>query len=45
LPLKDERYDFVIPRSSLEKPSVQAFRDLLRQEETRKALASIGFPT
>jgi putative molybdopterin biosynthesis protein len=43
LPLQDEHYDFVVPRSRWDRPAVRAFRDLLGQEATRHALADRGF--
>jgi putative molybdopterin biosynthesis protein len=45
LPFQEEHYDFVAPRSRWERPAVQAFRELLQQRDTRKALAAMGFPT
>jgi putative molybdopterin biosynthesis protein len=43
LPLQEEEYDFVVPGGRWDRPAVRAFRDLLGQEETRKALAGLGF--
>jgi putative molybdopterin biosynthesis protein len=43
LPLQDEEYDFVVPRTRWDRPAVKAFRALLQQEETRQALAEQGF--
>jgi putative molybdopterin biosynthesis protein len=43
LPLQEEHYDFVVPRSRWERPAVQAFRELLEQESVRTALAARGF--
>jgi putative molybdopterin biosynthesis protein len=43
LPLQDERFDFAVPRARRDRPAVRAFRDLLRSEETRRALAGLGF--
>jgi putative molybdopterin biosynthesis protein len=45
LPLQEEQYDFVVPKARWDRPAVQAFRELLEQEETRKALAERGFQT
>lgn len=43
-PLKEERYDFAIPESRLERPAVRAFLALLEQgSETRRELEAIGF--
>ncbi len=38
IPLTEERYDFVVQKSRLSKPSVQAFLDVLRSTEFRTAL-------
>jgi putative molybdopterin biosynthesis protein len=43
LPLQEEHYDFVVPRSRWERPPVQAFRELLHQQTVRAALAARGF--
>jgi putative molybdopterin biosynthesis protein len=43
LPLREEQYDFVIPRSRLERPAVRAFRDLLGREAVRAELRGLGF--
>jgi putative molybdopterin biosynthesis protein len=43
LQLQDEQYDFVIPKDRWERPAVRAFRELLGQDDTRKALAGFGF--
>ncbi len=43
LPLRAEQYDFVVPRARLDRPAVQAFIALLREPETRQALAALGF--
>jgi putative molybdopterin biosynthesis protein len=43
LPLQEEQYDFVVPRDRLSRPAVKAFRELLDEPETRRALASLGF--
>lgn len=43
LPLREERYDFVVPRARLQRPAVRAFRELLGQAPTRTALAELGF--
>lgn len=42
LPLRDERYDFVVPRTRWDRPAVQAFQDLLRAEATRERLRQLG---
>ena len=43
LPYQEERYDFVFPRSRLERPAVQAFLELLADHSIRKHLAELGF--
>lgn len=43
LPLRDERFDFVVPRDRLDRPAVRAFREVLADAETRAALAGLGF--
>ena len=42
LPLQEERYDFVVPKSRAERPGVIAFRTLLGKPSTRAALARLG---
>jgi putative molybdopterin biosynthesis protein len=42
LPLQEERYDFVVPKSRLERPAVQAFIELLADSNVRSRLKSIG---
>ncbi len=43
LPLQEERYDFVVPRSRWERSAVQLFRSLLESAEVRSELADLGF--
>lgn len=43
IPLQPEQYDFVIPKSRLERPAVGKFRELLAQESVRSMLTGIGF--
>jgi putative molybdopterin biosynthesis protein len=43
LPLQEERYDFVVPKGRWDRPAVRAFRELLGQGETWRALAERGF--
>jgi putative molybdopterin biosynthesis protein len=43
LPLQEEQYDFVVPRTRWDRPAVQAFRHLLQQASTRQLLAAKGF--
>lgn len=42
LPLQEEQYDFVIPKSRLQRPAVQAFQALLAEPELRRALQTAG---
>ena len=43
LPLQDEHYDFVVPKSRLQRPAVLKFRAVLEDAAIRKALAAAGF--
>lgn len=43
LPYQDERYDFVVPKSRRDRPAVQAFIALLRDEATQRRLRELGF--
>jgi putative molybdopterin biosynthesis protein len=43
IPMQEEQYDFVVPRSRWERPAVCAFRQLLQVAETKAALAAKGF--
>jgi putative molybdopterin biosynthesis protein len=42
LPLREERYDFVVPKARSDRPGVVAFRNLLNAPEARTALARLG---
>jgi putative molybdopterin biosynthesis protein len=42
LALREERYDFVVPRSRAHRPAVLAFKTLLTERCTREALARMG---
>ncbi len=42
LPLTEERYDFVIPKSRLNRPAVQDFISILRGEDTSERLKSLN---
>jgi putative molybdopterin biosynthesis protein len=42
LPLQEERYDFVVPKSRVNRPGVIAFKKLLGKPFTRDALARLG---
>jgi putative molybdopterin biosynthesis protein len=43
LPLRDEEYDYIIPRSRRDRPAVRAFLDVLVSEEARRGLRELGF--
>jgi len=43
LPMQPEEYDFIIPKSRLERAPVRRFLELLRDETTRAELARLGF--
>jgi putative molybdopterin biosynthesis protein len=43
LPLQEEQYDFVVPRARWDRPAAKAFRELLEQNETKRALEALGF--
>jgi len=42
LPVQEEQYDFIVPRSRANRPGVVAFVNLLQQPSTREALARLG---
>jgi len=42
LPVQEERYDFVVPRSRANRPAVMAFKKLLLEPATREGLAGLG---
>jgi putative molybdopterin biosynthesis protein len=42
LPLRDERYDFVVPKSRANRAGVAAFKKVLNEPATRDALARLG---
>jgi putative molybdopterin biosynthesis protein len=42
-PLREERFDFVVPAARLDRPAVRAFREVLAAEETKAALRAMGF--
>ncbi|MBI3409016.1 MAG: molybdopterin biosynthesis protein [Planctomycetes bacterium] len=44
LALRQEQYDFVIPKARRDRPAVRAFVQLLADQSTRKELARRGFP-
>jgi putative molybdopterin biosynthesis protein len=43
LPIALERYDFVIPRSRLDRPTVKGFIELLSDDDVRQHLYALGF--
>jgi putative molybdopterin biosynthesis protein len=43
LPLRPEKYDFVVPAARRDKPAVQAFMRLLGSDAVRRELADAGF--
>jgi putative molybdopterin biosynthesis protein len=43
LPLTEERYDFVVPKTRRQKPAVRALEQLLAREDVKQKLASMGF--
>ena len=43
LPVQQEHYDFVVPKSRLERPAVLMFQKLLQSPEIRKRLQGMGF--
>lgn len=43
IPLQEEHYDFVLPRTRSQRPAVQAFRQLLGEAEVRDRLRQYGF--
>ena len=42
LPLQEERFDFVVPKARANRPGVAAFKKLLEEAPTRRALAGLG---
>ena len=42
LPVRRERYDFVVPVNRLERPAVRAFVELLHEPAMRERLHQIG---
>jgi putative molybdopterin biosynthesis protein len=43
IPVQDEQYDFVVPKSRCERPAVRRFIELLRDPVLRAALTALGF--
>ena len=42
MPIGDEHYDFVVPKSRFQRPAVKAFAELLADEHVRTHLAELG---
>jgi putative molybdopterin biosynthesis protein len=42
IPIQEEQYDFIVPKSRLDRPAVRAFCALLSDPEVRGELASLG---
>ncbi|MFO0849749.1 MAG: substrate-binding domain-containing protein [Gemmataceae bacterium] len=42
-PVRDERYDFVVPAACRDRPAVRAFVEVLGEPGTRRALSGYGF--
>ncbi|MEO7852471.1 MAG: molybdopterin biosynthesis protein, partial [Rubrivivax sp.] len=43
VPLREEQYDFIVPKARLERPAVRAFCSLLADAAAREQLAQLGF--
>jgi putative molybdopterin biosynthesis protein len=43
VPVQDEHYDFIVPKTRLERPPVQRFKALLEEASVRDALTALGF--
>ncbi len=43
LPLEEEHYDFVVPKSRLNRPAVMALKELLADPSARRELQGMGF--
>ncbi len=43
IPLQDEHYDFVVPKSRMDRAPILQFRQILARDEVRDALAGLGF--
>jgi putative molybdopterin biosynthesis protein len=43
VPVQEEHYDFVTPKSRRERPAVSAFRELLSDAAVRRRLSELGF--
>ena len=43
LPLRDEHYDFIVPKSRRDRPAVVAFKELVNDSVVQEKLAELGF--
>lgn len=43
VPLRDEEYDFVVQKSRADKPAIKAFLEILRSDEFRAKLKTLGY--
>ncbi len=43
LPIEDERYDFIIPKSRRDRPAIAALQELLAEPSVREELKRMGF--
>ena len=43
LPIQEEQYDFVVPKSRWDRPAIRAFRNLLNEGATQARLRRMGF--
>jgi putative molybdopterin biosynthesis protein len=43
IPLQDEHYDFIIPKTRMNRAPILRFRQILGQDEVRDALTALGF--
>ncbi len=43
LPLQEEHYDFVVPRSRLQRPALRRLLEMLDEDDTRAGLSDLGF--
>ncbi len=43
IPCREEQFDFVVPRSRLNRPAVQEFLKILQEPDVRKELTAMGF--
>ena len=43
IPLQDEHYDFIVPKTRMNRAPILRFRQILAQDEVRDALTALGF--